>query len=143
MIFEAGYAYRMKPVIWLCREDVVDYTPFDIRQFKQIRWSSYRLLDAKQALAEAIGARFRERVKKRGSHEVKRVIADMWKKLEKAEDIPSPTGGPVITADQIRFVQFEEFCDDLGTRLKYKEMGLGSQEKYELIDMIRVFKKSS
>ena len=65
----------------------------------------------------------------------------MWKKLEKAEDIPSPTGGPVITADQIRFVQFEEFCDDLGTRLKYKEMGLGSQEKYELIDMIRVFKK--
>ena len=141
VIFEAGYAYRMKPVIWLCREDVVDYAPFDIRQFKQIRWSSYKLLDAKKRLAEAIGARFGERVKERGPHEVKRVIADMWKKLEKAEDIPSPTGGPVFTADQIRSAQFEEFCDDLDTRLKYKEMGLSSQEKYELIDMIRAFKK--
>ena len=47
----------------------------------------------------------------------------------------------MFTADQIRSAQFEEFCDDLDTRLKYKEMGLSSLEKYELIDMIRAFKK--
>ena len=66
----------------------------------------------------------------------------MWKKLERAEDIPSPDGdGRVIEADQIRSVEFEEFCDDLDTRVKYKEMGLSELEKYELIDMIRGFKK--
>ena len=35
VIFEAGFAYHMMPVIWMCREDLVDRIPFDIRQFKQ------------------------------------------------------------------------------------------------------------
>ena len=47
----------------------------------------------------------------------------------------------VITADQVRFVQFQEFCDDLDTRVKYKDMGLINLEKYELIEMIRGFRK--
>ena len=47
----------------------------------------------------------------------------------------------VATADHIRFVVFEEFCDDLDTRVKYKEMGLSDLEKYELIDMMRGFRK--
>ena len=141
VIFEAGYAYRMKPVIWMCRKDVADNTPFDIRQFKQIRWSSNRLLDAKQNLVDVIPVRFRERVKESDTHEVKRMIADMWRNLENAKDISWPHSQGAITADQIRFVQFQEFCDDLDTRVKYKEMGLSSLEKYELIEMIRGFRK--
>ena len=141
VIFEAGYAYREKPVIWMCREDVAGNTPFDIRQFKQIRWSSNKLLDAKRILIEVIRTRFRERVKQSDTHEVKRLIADMWRNIESAQDIMSPAGKEVITADQIRFVQFQEFCDDLDTRVKYKPMGLTASEKYELIDMIRGFRK--
>ena len=141
VIFEAGYAYRMKPVIWMCREDVADNTPFDIRQFKQIRWSSNKLLDANRALVDVIGVRFNERVKQSETHEVKRLIVQMWRNLENATDVSFPDSGRVIPADQVRFVQFEEFCDDLDTRVKYKEMGLSNLEKYELIDMIRGFKK--
>ena len=141
VIFEAGYAYREKPVIWMCRKDVANNTPFDIRQFKQIRWSSNKLLDAKQILIDVIRTRFRERVKQSDTHEVRRLIANMWRNIESAQDIPSPTGGEVITADQIRFVQFQEFCDDLDTRVKYKDMGLTNLEKYELIEMIRGFRK--
>ena len=141
VIFEAGYAYREKPVIWMCRKDVANNTPFDIRQFKQIRWSSNKLLDAKRILIDIIRTRFRERVKQSDTHEVKRLIADMWRNIESAQDITSPTDEGVITADQIRFVQFQEFCDDLDTRVKYKDMGLTNLEKYELIEMIRGFRK--
>ena len=141
VIFEAGYAYRQKPVIWMCREDVAGNTPFDIRQFKQIRWNSNKLLDARQHLIRVIRTRFRERVKQSDTHEVKRLIADMWRNIESAQDIMSPIGKGVITADQIRFLQFQEFCDDLDTRAKYKDMGLTVLEKYELIDMIRGFRK--
>ena len=141
VIFEAGYAYREKPVIWMCRKDVANNTPFDIRQFKQIRWSSNKLLDAKQILIDVIRTRFRERVKQSDTHEVRRLIAKMWRNIESARDIPSPIDGEVITADQVRFVQFQEFCDDLDTRVKYKDMGLINLEKYELIEMIRGFRK--
>ena len=141
VIFEAGYAYREKPVIWMCREDVASNTPFDIRQFKQIRWNSNKLLDAKRILIEVIRTRFQERVKQSDTHEVKRLIAEMWRKIESAQDIMSPAGKETITADQIRFVQFQEFCDDLDTRVKYKDMGLTASEQYELIDMIRGFRK--
>ena len=41
----------------------------------------------------------------------------------------------------IRSTIFEEFCNDLDTRAKYKEMGLSTDEKYELIELVRVFKK--
>ena len=141
VIFEAGYAYREKPVIWMCRKDVANNTPFDIRQFKQIRWSSNKLLDARRILIDVIRTRFRERVKQSDAHEVKRLIADMWRNIESAQDITSPIGEEVITADHIRFVQFQEFCDDLDTRVKYKDMGLTNLEKYELIEMIRGFRK--
>lgn len=141
VIFEAGYAYRMKPVIWMCREDVAKYTPFDIRQFKQIRWKSNQLLDAQEKLTDTIGARFRERIKQSHTHEIRRMITDIWKNLEDAKDIPSPDPKHKIPADHIRFVQFQEFCDDLDTRVKYKDMGLSGAEKYELIEMIRGFRK--
>lgn len=129
VIFEAGYAYRAKPVIWMCRRDIADNTPFDIRQFRQIRWVSNRLLDAKQSLIDTIHMRFRERVKQSDTHEVKRLIADMWRNLENAKDIPSPDGKEIISADQIRFLHFQEFCDDLDTKAKYKDMGLSNLEK--------------
>lgn len=141
VIFEAGYAYREKPVIWMCRKDVASNTPFDIRQFKQIRWNSNKLLDAKKTLIDVIRTRFRERVKQSDTHETKRLIAEMWRNIESAQDIMSPVSTDPITADQIRFLQFEEFCDDLDTRVKYKDMGLTNLERYELIEMIRGFRK--
>lgn len=141
VIFEAGYAYRQKPVIWMCRQDVANSMPFDIRQFKQIRWSSNKLLEAKRTLIDVIRSRFRERAKQSDAHEVKRLIANMWQDIESAQDITFPNGEDLIAADQVRFVRFQEFCDDLDTRVKYKDMGLTNLEKYELIEMIRGFKK--
>ena len=141
VIFEAGYAYRIKPVIWMCREDVASHTPFDIRQFKQIRWNSNKLLDARQELTDAIGVRFEEQAKVFRAHEIRRMITEMWTNLESAKDVPSPESEEMISADYIRFVQFVEFCDDLDTRLKYKNMGLSNLQRYELIEMIRSFRK--
>ena len=141
VIFEAGYAYRTKPVIWMCREDLADDMPFNIRQFKKIRWNVRKLLVAKEELEGVITARFRERGKVSETHEVKRLIADMWKKLEDAKDIPVPNSKDIIKADQVRHLLFEEFCDDLDTRVKYKEMGLSTDDKYELIELVRGFKK--
>ena len=142
VIFEAGYAYHTMPVIWMCREDLVDKIPFDIRQSKQIRWNLRKLLDAKLELKDVIGARIRERGKKTEAHEVKRLISKMWTDLENAVDVPLPPNFvDVVTADQIRSTIFEEFCDDLDTRAKYKEMDLSTDEKYELIELVRGFKK--
>ena len=142
VIFEAGYAYHAMPVIWMCREVLVDQIPFDIRQFKQIRWNLHKLLDAKLELKDVIGARIRERGKKTETHEVKRLISKRWTDLENAVDVPLPPKFvKVVTADQIRSTIFEEFCDDLDTRAKYKEMDLSTDEKYELIELVRGFKK--
>ena len=127
VIFEAGYAYRKMPVIWMCREDLADQIPFDMRQFKQIRWNARKLLATKQELVDVIGARIRERGKESETHEVKRLIAKMWNDLKNAKDIPVPPNlKNVVTADQIRSTIFEEFCNDLDTRAKYKEMGLST-----------------
>ena len=141
VIFEAGYAFQTKPVIWMCREDLVNQIPFDIRQFKQIRWNGRKLLDANRQLVDVIGARFGERGKKAGTHEVRRLIADMWRKLEDAKDLTLPNSVEKVTADQIRFTMFEEFCDNLLTRVKHKEMGLNNDEKYELVELVRGFRK--
>ena len=142
VIFEAGYAFHAIPVIWMCREDLADQIPFDMRQFKQIRWKLRKLLDAKQELKDVIAARIRERGKETKTREVKRLISKMWSDLENAKDIPLPPNfKDVMTADQARSLIFEEFCDDLDTRAKYKEMGLGTDKKYELIEMVRGFKK--
>ena len=46
-----------------------------------------------------------------------------------------------IRSQRIKLTIFEEFCNDLDTRAKYKEMGLSTDEKYELIELVRVFKK--
>ncbi len=142
VIFEAGYAYRKMPVIWMCREDLADQIPFDMRQFKQIRWNARKLLVTKQEFVDVIGARIRERGKESETHELKRLIAKMWNDLKNAKDIPVPPNFKnVVSADQIRSTIFEEFCNDLDTRAKYKEMGLSTDEKYELIELVRVFKK--
>lgn len=39
--FEAGFAHALDiPVIWTCREDLIDQVHFDTRQFNHIVWSS-------------------------------------------------------------------------------------------------------
>ena len=53
--FEAGFALGLNiPVIWTCREDLVDQLHFDIRQFNQIVWSDPG--DLYQKLKNRIGA---------------------------------------------------------------------------------------
>ena len=142
VLFEAGYAYRLKPVIWMCREELAESsTPFDIRQFKQIRWSRNRLQAAKRELVNVIEGRIIERGKRRENHEVRRLILETWKKIEVQKDIVLPnSSSDRISADQIRLVLFQELSGDLETRVKYKEMGLSKDEKYELIEMIRGWK---
>ena len=147
VLFEAGYAYRSKPVIWMCREDLAEKcTPFDAVQLRQVRWNKNRLKEAQNKLKNVIKARIKERGKQRANHEIKRLCSETWKNIEAAEDIhlPESIGGPDskrIPADQIRLVYFEEFCEDLKTRIDYKDMGLTQDEKYELINMIRGWNK--
>ena len=141
VIFEAGYAYREKPVIWMCREDVSANTPFDILPLKQIRWKSNKLREAKNSLAASITHRFQERAKQSEAHEIRRLVSETWDKIEKAQCISLPDGNK-IAADQVRSAMFEEFCGDLRTRVKYKEMKLTSSEKYELIEIVRGFQKN-
>lgn len=139
VVFEAGYAYRTKPVIWMCRDDLADSTPFDFRQFRQIRWNRNRLTEAKQQLAEVISERIGERQMSNADHEISRLIAANWGKIMAAtEDSTLPTGA-VVSHESIRFTIFQELCDDIGTRVRYKEMGLSQDEKYELIEMVRGF----
>ena len=141
VIFEAGYAFRRKPVIWMCRDDLADSAPFDIRQFRQIRWNRNRLVKAKKHLSTVIGERIDERQVRRADHEVSRLITAKWNQIMSMEDIPLPEGDGVFSADQSRFVMFEELCDDLVTRVKYKEIGLSQDEKYELIELVRGLSK--
>ena len=141
VIFEAGYGYCIKPTIWMCRDNLADRIPFDIRQFKQIRWNAHKLLDAKKELERVVKIRIRERGLARRGHELKGLTAKLWKNLEESQDISPPDSGPVYSKNHVRIVHFEEYCDDVETKAKYKEMGLSSDEKYEVIEMIRGFKK--
>ena len=147
VLFEAGYAFRSKPVIWMCREDLADKcTPFDAAQLRQIRWNNNRLTEAKNKLKDIIRGRIKEQGKQRTNHEIKRLCSEIWKQIETAEDLhlPEHIGGSdsnIFSADQIRLLRFEEFCDDLKTRIDYKDMGLTQDEKYELADMIRGWNK--
>ena len=50
VVFEAGYAYKSKQVIWMCRDDLADSAPFDIRQLRQIRWNRNKLVEARSNL---------------------------------------------------------------------------------------------
>ena len=141
VIFEAGYAYKRKPVIWMCRDDLADAAPFDIRQFRQIRWNRNRLVEAKNHLSTVIGERIDERQVRRADHEVSRLITSKWNQIMSTEDITLPDSDTVFSADQSRFVMFEELCEDIVTRVKYKEMGLSQDEKYELMELVRGLRK--
>lgn len=131
----------------MCREDLAEKcTPFDAAQLRQIRWNKNRLIPAQNKLKDIIRARIKEQGKQRANHEVKRLCSEIWKQIETAKDLhlPEPIGGAdsnIFSADQIRLVHFEEFCDDLKTRIDYKDMGLTQDEKYELADMIRGWNK--
>lgn len=53
--FEAGFALALeKPVIWCCREDLIDHVHFDTRQFNHIVWTDPE--DLKRRLINRIGA---------------------------------------------------------------------------------------
>ncbi len=53
--FEAGFAYGLHiPVIWTCREDMIDNVHFDTRQFNHIVWSDAK--DLCRKLKNRIGA---------------------------------------------------------------------------------------
>jgi hypothetical protein len=53
--FEAGFALGLNiPVVWTCREDLVEQLHFDIRQFNQIVWTDPE--DLHQKLKNRIGA---------------------------------------------------------------------------------------
>ena len=143
VIFEAGYAYKTKPVVWMCREDIANtpnIIPFDIQQFRQIRWSINRIKEAKIELVKVIGRRFLTRQRDRSSHEISHVITNTWHEMTRMEDIDG-AGRPFVSKDLLRFSRFRELCEDILTRVKYKPMGLSDDEKYELIELIRGFKK--
>ena len=142
VLFEAGYAYRMKPVIWMCRDDLAKQsTPFDLQQFRQIRWNPNRLQAAKTELVDVIEVRISERGKQRENHEIRRLLLETWKKMEVLKDIVLPNAtGDRISADVARLALFRDLAGDIETRVNYKEMGLSQDEKYELIEMIRGWK---
>ena len=140
VVFEAGYAYRTKPVIWMCRDDLANAAPFDIRQFRQIRWDRNKLIEARKQLATVIGERIKERQTQKIDHELSRFITDRWNRIMSMTDVDIPEGDGVISADQLRFLAFQEFCANLKTRVKYKDMGLSQNEKYELIELVRGFR---
>jgi nucleoside 2-deoxyribosyltransferase len=53
--FEAGFAYGLNiPVIWTCRQDMIEHVHFDTRQFNHITWSGPEDLNAQ--LRTRIGA---------------------------------------------------------------------------------------
>lgn len=53
--FEAGFALALgKPVIWTCRQDLLEHVHFDIRQFNQIVWSD--ATELAERLTNRIGA---------------------------------------------------------------------------------------
>ena len=124
----------------MCRDDLADSTPFDFRQFRQIRWNRNRLNEAKKKLSDVIGERIGERQISKADHEISRLITNKWGEIiSVTADITLPTGN-VVPHEQIRFTMFQELCDDIRTRVQYKEMRLSQAEKYELIEMLRGFR---
>ena len=140
VVFEAGYAYQRKPIVWMCRDDLADSTPFDIRQFRQIRWNRNRINDAQRELGEVIAERLSALHVQKEYHEISRLIATTWERIMSTEDITIPSG-QTYTADSQRFVFLEELCEDLITRVMHKDMGLSQNEKYELIELVRGLEK--
>ncbi len=143
VIFEAGYGYQNqnKPLIWMCREDLTKNIPFDIRQFRQIRWNANKLVAARKQLEESIRLRLRHRGEERERHELWREFSRVKKQIEETTDLNDPEGDISISADQLRHIAFKEFYADIDTRLKYKSMELSAGDTYELIEMFRGFKK--
>ena len=143
VIFEAGYAYKTKSVVWMCRSNLSDSVPFDMRQFRQIRWDPNRLKVAEKELARVIAERFRVRQQERADHEIARFITCGWNQMSHMQDFRAVgmPDEPNVTKDQQRMLRFEDMCDDIRTRAKYKPMGLSEDERYELIEHVRVFRK--
>ena len=53
--YEAGFAQGLGiPVIWMCRQDHIDYVHFDTRQFNHITWTN--AADLREKLKNRIGA---------------------------------------------------------------------------------------
>ena len=90
VVFEAGYAYKTKPVIWMCRDDLADSAPFDIRQFRQIRWNRNKLVEARDQLAKVIGERIDARQVHKADHEISRM--NEWGGQESRYSLVCPWG---------------------------------------------------
>lgn len=131
VVFEAGYAYKIKPMVWMCRDDLADSTPFDFRQLRQIRWNRHTLTEAKQQLANMIGERIRERQNSKADHEISRHITSGWNQVIGIHDDDTDE-----YAGMLRYMVFRIFLGDVKTRVIYKEMGLSHNEKYELMSVI-------
>ena len=103
VVFEAGYAYKTKPVVWMCRNDIANTVPFDMRQFRQIRWVGNKLTQARDDLAGVIGDRIRSRQKEKADHEVTLLISESWKKMmlwNPDRSLFGPRSGTIITRDE-------------------------------------------
>ena len=136
VIFEAGYAYKSKPIIWMCRDDLADFTPFDVDHLRQIRWNQNKLIEAREELVGVIDKRIKGLQLKGRNHEIRTLVADKWKAILECKDIHLENGES-YPAHVSRLIILEELCDDLETRVKYKEMGLSQDQKYELIELVR------
>ena len=142
VIFEAGYAYHRKPVIWMCRDDLADSTPFDVRQFRQLRWNRNRLSQATVELSKVITKRIEERSIKKKEHELSKYISSEWRKLILVDkDIRTPEGRVLTSADMVRTHLFDELCDHVWIRVLYKDMKLPHSERYELLEEFRQLRR--
>ncbi len=55
--YEAGFAHGLdKPVIWTCREDLINQAHFDVRQYNMIRWQKGKEEALRNALVNRIRA---------------------------------------------------------------------------------------
>ena len=142
VIFEAGYAYHRKPVIWMCRDDLADSTPFDVRQFRQLRWNRNKLFQAKEELSEVITKRLEERSVTRKEHELSKYISSKWRELILVDkDVRTPEGKVITSADVVRTHLFDELCDHVWIRVLYKDMKLSPSERYELLEEFRQLRR--
>ena len=115
VLFEAGYAYRLKPVIWMCPKTLQKAVrPLTFGNLNKLGGAACRLQAAKRELVNVIEGRIIERGKRRENHEVRRLILETWKKIEVQKDIVLPnSSSDRISADQIRLVLFQELSGEV------------------------------
>ena len=67
--YEAGFAYGLgKPVIYTCREDMIEKIHFDTRQYDHIRWEEENLEALRKQLCDRILARIGEGPERRATN---------------------------------------------------------------------------